>query len=1141
MIVTFVSQCEKKALKKTRRVLDAFANRIGNRTWQTVITHEGLQAVKKLLRKTASKNTAVSCHWIRSRSRSEVAWIVGNRFKFNDEGCVPVNRTKKNIINNQWENDWQYLPLIKSLTALAALFHDWGKASTLFQEKLDPKNNKQRKGDPLRHEWISTVFLNAYVNGEDDKQWLERLAKGEFDIDKLLAKAKQFAQASLQQHGKYPAKKLPKPLYRGLITPLSKLPQAAGLIAWLILSHHRLPVKKQGGCIAGDPANTLNNIFTRVRQDWGYENYFDDAEFKQDLPHCFEYANGFPSDAKKWLEAVKKQAGRLLNVLNLLDETVNNGTIRIILNYSRLALMLGDHYYSSLDSNDKDRLPLRYRELKLHANTDENGDFKQTLDEHLLGVTRQAQKTAQFLPMFEGRNLDELTLDSWYVRDISALRKPSPPAFKWQDKAVIAITKWRNNNEKLAVHNFGFFAVNMASTGKGKTFANAKIMRALSFDQKSLRYILALGLRTLTLQTGTEYRSRIGLQEDQLAVLIGSKAILDLYNKDKKKKQAEDEFLNGSESEETLLDNEIHFDSPIPQSNLKTLLRRKKDLQFLYAPVLSCTIDHLMSATETKRGGRYILPTLRLMSSDLVIDEIDDFTGEDLVAIGRLIHLAGMLGRKVMISSATIPPDLAEGYFNAYQEGWSLFAKMRKLSPLIGCAWIDENITTVKSVNCYQQSDQAIFEYQNLHRAFVKKRTDYLDEAIIKRKANIVKCDIDESEDDKSKLINYFHCIQKEIEIKHQAHCQIDNKTQKRVSFGAVRIANITPCVELTEYLLDAKWSESIDVRIMTYHSRQVLLMRHEQEMHLDKVLKRNPDDDQEIFNQPLIRQHLNKINQPHVIFIAVVSPVEEVGRDHDWDWAVIEPSSYRSFIQMAGRVLRHRNIAPESPNIALMQTNVNSLLGRKPVYCKPGYESTDLALKTDYLNELVDEKLLAKKLDATPRISRQDEKIFDPESNLADLEHESIHRQLSNYQQQGAKSMQGWLDSYWWLTAVPQACIKFRKSQPMLMMYLVPDDDGDALYEKDKQGHLAQAPSDDLRGITHQENLSKQARERLWIYRDYRALLEAEAAEQEKSLNYVAAIYGELSVPIDVKNNKNAEFTYSNQLGLVKRKWLSI
>ncbi|MDQ6976324.1 MAG: hypothetical protein Q9M22_07160, partial [Mariprofundaceae bacterium] len=98
MMVTFISQCEKKALPRTRRVLDAFANRIGSRTWQTVITNEGLQAVKQLLRKTASKNTAVSCHWLRSRSRSELLWVVGNRNKFNAEGIVPVNYTNQENI-----------------------------------------------------------------------------------------------------------------------------------------------------------------------------------------------------------------------------------------------------------------------------------------------------------------------------------------------------------------------------------------------------------------------------------------------------------------------------------------------------------------------------------------------------------------------------------------------------------------------------------------------------------------------------------------------------------------------------------------------------------------------------------------------------------------------------------------------------------------------------------------------------------------------------------------------------------------------------------------------------------------------------------------------------------------------------------
>lgn len=97
MMVIFVSQCEKNALKKTRRVLDAFANRIGDNTWQTLITEEGLLTVKKMLRKTASRSTAVSCHWIRSRSRSQFLWVVGNKNKFNVEGVVPVNTTEKEV------------------------------------------------------------------------------------------------------------------------------------------------------------------------------------------------------------------------------------------------------------------------------------------------------------------------------------------------------------------------------------------------------------------------------------------------------------------------------------------------------------------------------------------------------------------------------------------------------------------------------------------------------------------------------------------------------------------------------------------------------------------------------------------------------------------------------------------------------------------------------------------------------------------------------------------------------------------------------------------------------------------------------------------------------------------------------------
>ena len=79
MMVIFTSRSEKKALLTVRRILDTFADRIGNDTWKTVITEEGLTTVRLLLRQRATKNMAVACHWIRSRSRSELVWIVGNR------------------------------------------------------------------------------------------------------------------------------------------------------------------------------------------------------------------------------------------------------------------------------------------------------------------------------------------------------------------------------------------------------------------------------------------------------------------------------------------------------------------------------------------------------------------------------------------------------------------------------------------------------------------------------------------------------------------------------------------------------------------------------------------------------------------------------------------------------------------------------------------------------------------------------------------------------------------------------------------------------------------------------------------------------------------------------------------------------
>ena len=1105
MMVTFVSQCEHKALNRTRRVLDAFANRIGTNTWQTVITDEGLLAVKKLLRKSATKNTAVSCHWIRSRSRSEVVWIVGKRDKFNKEGFVPVNWTQKNIMHSRYENDWRYLPLIRSLTALSALLHDWGKASKLFQEKLSPNSKHKYKGDPLRHEWISCLLLNALVqqSGSETDAWLIKLSQGEFDETQL--------KEVLNQEN---------------LTPLDQLPTAAKLVAWLIVSHHRLPtysnnINKIREQWLDVESSSIDMTLKWITQSWGYENKQDEKEYQQRIKDCFEFPKGLISQSNKWMKELKRWSKKLQECMPLIESAMEEGSFRLVLHHSRLCLMLGDHYYSSQNADTK------WQDTTgLFANTDrDTQEYKQKLDEHLVGVAKNALKTTQLLPAFE----KELPL----ATDIKGLRKITPLAFRWQSKAVEQITQWKKAQSKEVK---GFFAVNMASTGCGKTFANAKVMQALSIDGNSLRYILALGLRTLTLQTGDEYRDRIGLDDSELAVLIGSKAVTELHNSAKIEEQEASNEFSGSESQESLLEEEIDYDCDIPVEGLATALTKTKDRKFLYAPVLACTIDHIMAATETTRGGRYILPSLRLMSSDLVIDEIDDFTGSDLIAIGRLIHLAGMLGRKVMISSATIPPDLAEGYFNAYKKGWQLYCLSRDVENRIGCAWVDEFKTKVITINS-QQSDAALTAYQLHHNEFINKRVEKLKCQEVKRKARIVECsesmDDVEFDSNETKQERYFFHIQQAIIEQHEQHHTIDLKTKKTVSFGVVRVANIMPCIALTRHLLNAGYADNIEVKVMAYHSQQVLLLRHEQEKHLDAVLKRKEEQGEQpqAFSNPIIRQHIDQTKAQQLIFILVATPVEEVGRDHDFDWAVVEPSSYRSIIQLAGRVRRHREGEVSQANIALMQYNwkayKNNDEAEEKYFNRPGYEEK-YKLDTHDLKKIIDIKTIETRLDAVARIQKNEKLNY--RTSLIDLEHVVTQSELTSYQRVGPNRLQGYLGETWYLTALPQQLNPFRKTEASINLFLTYDEDKESCYFAEKDDRGCPIDREDILQIQHNQ-LTQHEQENLWLMRDYQSLLEKQAEKQECNKRRISLRFGELSFV----EREDTEYEYNDQFGLVK------
>ena len=120
----------------------------------------------------------------------------------------------------------------------------------------------------------------------------------------------------------------------------------------------------------------------------------------------------------------------------------------------------------------------------------------------------------------------------------------------------------------------------------------------------------------------------------------------------------------------------------------------------------------------------------------------------------------------------------------------------------------------------------------------------------------------------------YFERIKQNIERLHHDHHSIDAKTGKKSLLVWVRLANIPPCVAWTRYLLNAEWTENVAPRIMAYHSHQVLVLRSEQEKHLDHVLKRKEKlgEQAAAFSDAVIRQHLDVTDCDNVIFILVAA-----------------------------------------------------------------------------------------------------------------------------------------------------------------------------------------------------------------------------------------------------------------------------
>jgi CRISPR-associated endonuclease/helicase Cas3 len=544
-------------------------------------------------------------------------------------------------------------------------------------------------------------------------------------------------------------------------------------------------------------------------------------------------------------------------------------------------------------------------------------------------------------------------------------------------------------------------------------------------------------------------------------------------------------------------------------------------------------VDHLAPATEALRAGRQIAPMLRLMSADLVLDELDDYDLNDLPALTRLMHWAGVLGTRVVLSSATLPPALVEGMFLAYRAGRIHYRRNRGAGDIqraeqteIPCLWTDE--FGAQSGTC---ADAATFSDQ--HMKFVGKRAAHLERAEPLRRAELVPLGIAQNLSESETRAEFARHVRDAFLRLHADHSEIDPASGKHVSFGLVRMANIDPLFDVARVLFALGAPEDTRIHLCVYHARFPLLQRSAIEHQLDMALNRRGDA-QATYSQPAIRAALDGNPELNHLFVVLASPVCEVGRDWDADWAVAEPSSMRSLIQLAGRVQRHRGNRGDKPNVLIFDTNLRHFMRAKgpdgrpsAIFVRPGFEKEGAA--ADHPFRLVAHRLGKlmrpeeyRILTALPRIRPRARGDWQPKQRLVDLEQARIAGCMLPPADAADDNPAGYNATSAW--QYPRACLTgvlpqqqpFRDdAMPTATLAFLPDEDEERLelhrVEEDNRQNLFVAID---RSQRHDVVLHSGSRIDSWGKFDLMTLLAEQAEYLELSLRICAERLATVEVP---------------------------
>lgn len=869
MNVIFVSESEGKSHQTVRRILDRYALRIGQHTWEASLSLEGLSTVQSLLRQKRSRSLCVACHRITQYGQREWLWTIGNKDRFSGRGHLASGWSARSLppTDSQLVG---YLPVLQRVISIAGLCHDLGKSLALFQRMLRDRSAR----DVLRHEWLSVEILMLIVaepateTVQENQRWqypatdqlaLEKLLtfiqrddRHDWLCQRLVALGRSFQIEWLTEHSK---KHLLNQAH------VEKTPLLASLL-WLMCSHHQLPPQKTFR--VKDTSLLATNYIkpnpNTKRPNWG-------------TVFAIEH-QGTPWQNESWLMRLRQDCeGLLPHVPNLPSAWLD--WVRL---YGRFVLQFADHGISSWACAEQRNID----NSLCYANTERaTGKLAQRLPRHLLDVSRHACRAIEQLPKMRS-HLPSVDTTALAIRST----KNTPAAFLWQDEAV---KKLKTRLQEIQSTQAAFFGVLLAGTGSGKTIAAPRLLATLS---NTIRLTYTSPTRKLSLQAGQTFQ-RFQLAEDQYANIIGDNLLQKLYQLG-----LETEYepsVTGEEQEEPqiwVVGGDVNEDIAESYPLLKKLSSHEHRL--LATPIISATLDTVMRMADGRRGN-HVLQGLRLLSSDLIIDEVDHYSPEDLIAIGRLLEQAGFWRVNVIISSATLSPAIARGLYRAWQTGFDYRNQLEKTHQPVFVGWFSNlQPASLHKIN-------TVDEFVKHHSVFVNALVSQITHEPCKRTVSVTKGFFELKASWETDFTQWAAAM---LSLHHTTHF-VDPVTKKRVSIGCVQVVNVKSCQKLAKLLVTQATQAEFTLKVVCLHARMTLAVRHLIENRLDSMLARHCGD-AAVLTDPAVREAIDQSPSQDVL-IVVVSTMESTGRDHDFDWGILETRQFATLIQFAGRMRRHR------------------------------------------------------------------------------------------------------------------------------------------------------------------------------------------------------------------------------------------